>query len=167
MTRINSSQVVPQSLDGSGLSIAIVCARFNDHIVSELLAGARRGLARCLVPDDAVEVVWVPGAFEIPLAAISLAGTGAYDAVITLGAVIRGDTAHFEFVAGECARGIQAAQLETGVPIMFGVLTVDTDEQAVVRSGPGIDNKGDEAAVGAVEMGLLINQIEADLPHDD
>ena len=134
MTRINSSQVTPQELDGSNLAIAIVCARFNDHIVSELLAGARRGLARCRVPDSAIEVVWVPGAFEIPLAAVSLAGSGAYDAVITLGAVIRGDTAHFEFVAGECARGIQ---------------------------------KGDEAAVGAVEMGLLINQIAETYPNLD
>jgi 6,7-dimethyl-8-ribityllumazine synthase len=87
--------------------------------------------------------------------------------VITLGAVIRGDTAHFEFVAGECARGIQSAQLETGVPIMFGVLTVDTNDQAVVRSGPGIDNKGDEAAVGAVEMGLLVNRIEESYPDLD
>jgi 6,7-dimethyl-8-ribityllumazine synthase len=167
MTRINSSQVTPQELDGSNLTIAIVSARFNDHIVSELLAGARRGLARCRVPDSAIEVVWVPGAFEIPLAAVSLAGSGSYDAVITLGAVIRGDTAHFEFVAGECARGIQNAQLETGVPIMFGVLTVDTNMQAVERSGPGIDNKGDEAAVGAVEMGLLINQIAETYPNLD
>lgn len=167
MTRINSSSSAPENLDGSNLSIAVVCARFNDHIVSELLAGARRGLSRCQVPDSAVEVVWVPGAFEIPLAAITLAGSGAYDAVIALGAVIRGDTAHFEFVAGECARGLQNAQLETGVPVMFGVLTVDTNEQAVVRSGPGIDNKGDEAAVGAVEMALLINQIEDNYPDLD
>ncbi|MFM8857651.1 MAG: 6,7-dimethyl-8-ribityllumazine synthase [Actinomycetota bacterium] len=167
MTRINSNQVAPKSLDGSKLSIAVVCARFNDHIVSELLAGARRGLERCRVPESAIEVVWVPGAFEIPLAAISLAGSGAHDAVVTLGAVIRGDTAHFEFVAGECARGIQNAQLETGVPIMFGVLTVDTNEQAIERSGPGIDNKGDEAAVGAVEMGLLINQIAETYPNLD
>jgi 6,7-dimethyl-8-ribityllumazine synthase len=99
---------------------------------------------------------WVPGAFEIPLAAITLADSGNFDAVITLGAVIRGDTAHFEFVAGECARGIQNVQLETGVPVMFGVLTVDNNQQAVDRSGPGIDNKGDEAAVGAVEMALLL-----------
>ncbi|MEY4247923.1 MAG: hypothetical protein RIS69_1470, partial [Actinomycetota bacterium] len=99
-----------------------------------------------------------------PLAAITLADSGNFDAVITLGAVIRGDTAHFEFVAGECARGIQNAQLETGVPVMFGVLTVDNNQQAVDRSGPGIDNKGDEAAVGAVEMALLVNQIKATYP---
>ena len=129
-----------------------------------LFRSARRGLARCRVSDDNIDIVWVPGAFEIPLAAITMAGSGNYDAIITLGAVIRGDTAHFEFVAGECARGIQNAQLETGIPIMFGVLTVDTNQQAVDRSGPGIDNKGDEAAVGAVEMGLLINNIEATYP---
>ncbi len=164
MTRIKSSQTMPESFDGAALSIGIVCARFNDHIVTELLAGARRGLDRCRVKDANVDVVWVPGAFEIPLAAITMAGSGNYDAIITLGAVIRGDTAHFEFVAGECARGIQNAQLETGIPIMFGVLTVDTNQQAVDRSGPGIDNKGDEAAVGAVEMGLLINAIEETYP---
>lgn len=161
MSRIQSSRVAPESLDGSGLSIGIVCARFNDHIVSALLDGARRGLQRCQVSDAEIDVVWVPGAFEIPLAAMSLAGSGNYDAVIALGAVIRGDTAHFEFVAGECARGIQDAQLETGVPIMFGVLTVDTNQQAVDRSGPGEDNKGDEAALGAVEMALLLNRIAA------
>ena len=164
MTRIQSSQTMPESFDGSTLSIGIVCARFNDHIVTELLAGARRGLDRCRVKDANIDVVWVPGAFEIPLAAITMAGSGNYDAIITLGAVIRGDTAHFEFVAGECARGIQNAQLETGIPVMFGVLTVDTNQQAIDRSGPGIDNKGDEAAVGAVEMGLLINAIEATYP---
>jgi 6,7-dimethyl-8-ribityllumazine synthase len=116
------------------------------------------------VADANVDVVWVPGAFEVPLAAITMAGSGNYDAIITLGAVIRGETAHFDFVAGECARGIQNAQLETGVPIMFGVLTVDTNQQALDRSGPGHDNKGDEAAVGAVEMALLVNQINATYP---
>lgn len=164
MTRIPSNQSVPSSFDGSKLSIAIVCGRFNDHIVSQLLDGALRGLQRCQVPTTSIEIVWVPGAFEIPLAAITLADSGNFDAVITLGAVIRGDTAHFEFVAGECARGIQNAQLETGVPVMFGVLTVDNNEQAVVRSGPGTDNKGDEAAIGAVEMALLVNHIKDTYP---
>jgi 6,7-dimethyl-8-ribityllumazine synthase len=95
---------------------------------------------------------------------MSLAASGNYDAVVALGTVIRGDTAHFDFVAGECARGIQDAQLGTGVPVMFGVLTVDTNQQALDRSGPGLDNKGDEAALGAVEMALLINRIEATFP---
>ena len=164
MTRIESSRVTPVSLDGSGLSIGIVCARFNDHIVSNLLAGAQRGLNRCQVKESNIDIIWVPGAFEIPLAAMSLAASGNYDAVIALGTVIRGDTAHFDFVAGECARGIQDAQLGTGVPVMFGVLTVDTNQQAIDRSGPGQDNKGDEAALGAVEMALLINRIEATFP---
>lgn len=161
MTRIQSSRTTPESLDGSGLSVGIVCSRFNDHIVGDLLAGAHRGLKRCQVKDAKIDVVWVPGAFEIPLAAMAMAGSENYDAVIALGAVIRGDTAHFEFVAGECARGIQDAQLGTGIPIMFGVLTVDTNQQAIDRSGPGEDNKGDEAALGAIEMALLINRIEA------
>jgi len=164
MTRIQSSQTMPEFFDGSALRVGVVCGRFNDHITTALLDGARRGLTRCRVADTNVDVVWVPGAFEVPLAAITMAGSGNYDAVITLGAVIRGETAHFDFVAGECARGIQNAQLETGVPIMFGVLTVDTNQQALDRSGPGHDNKGDEAAVGAVEMALLINQINAIYP---
>lgn len=167
MTRIQSSQTMPDSFDGSELSIGIVCARFNDHIVNELLAGALRGLKRCSVASSNIEIVWVPGAFEVPLAAISLAASGNFDAIVTLGAVIRGDTSHFEFVAGECARGIQNAQLDTGVPVMFGVLTVENNQQAIDRSGPGVDNKGDEAAVGAVEMGLLINQIVATYPTLD
>ena len=158
MTRIHSPQN-PSSFDGSLLSVGIVCGRFNDHITTALLAGAQRGLERCQVSAENIDVVWVPGAFEVPLAAITMARTGNYDAIITLGSVIRGETAHFDFVAGECARGIQNAQLETGVPIMFGVLTVDTNQQALDRSGPGHDNKGDEAAVGAVEMALLTQQI--------
>lgn len=153
MTRLSGSAA---DLDGKGLRIAIVCARFNDHIGLELLAGARRGLARSGTTDIVEE--WVPGAFEVPLAAKVLAQSGRFDAVVTLGAVIRGETAHFEFVAGECARGIQQAQLDTGVPIMFGVLTVDTEQQARDRSGPGIDNKGDEAAIGAIEMALLVKR---------
>ena len=157
MTRINSQQS-PTAFDGSQLRVGVVCGRFNDHITTALLDGARRGLERCQVSSESIDVVWVPGAFEVPLAAITMARTGDYDAVITLGAVVRGDTAHFDFVAGECARGIQNAQLETGVPIMFGVLTVDTNQQAIDRSGPGHDNKGDEAAVGAVEMALLVQQ---------
>ena len=158
MTRVHSSQN-PSSFDGSALSIGIVCGRFNDHITTALLGGAQRGLERCQVSAENIDIVWVPGAFEVPLAAITMARSGNYDAIVTLGAVIRGDTAHFDFVAGECARGIQSAQLETGVPIMFGVLTVDTNQQAIDRSGPGHDNKGDEAAVGAVEMALLTQQI--------
>ena len=148
-------------IDGSGLRIGIVAARFNDHIVGRLHAGARRGLARIGVADADVTEAWVPGAFELPLAAKVLAASGSVDAVVCLGVVIKGDTPHFDFVCAEAARGIQQAQLDTGVPVMFGVLTVNTEQQALDRSGPGIDNKGDEAAMGAVEMALLLKCLRA------
>lgn len=148
-------------LNGSGLRIAIVGARFNDHIVVPLRDGALRGLERLGVADNDITEAWVPGAFELPLAAQALAETGKVDAIICLGTVIRGDTPHFDYVCGEAARGIQDAQLNTGVPVMFGVLTVNTEQQAIDRSGPGIDNKGDEAAVGAVEMALLLKKFKA------
>ena len=155
MTRAGSSSALPD-LDGSGLRIAIIGARFNDHIVTNLRDGALRGLERLNVADGDILESWVPGAFELPLAAKALAETGKVDAVICLGTVIRGDTPHFDYVCNEAARGIQEAQLATGIPVMFGVLTVNTEQQALDRSGPGIDNKGDEAAVGAVEMALLL-----------
>lgn len=155
MTRAGSQSNLVE-LDGTGLRIAILSARFNDHIVSALRDGARRGLARLGVADADVLEAWVPGAFELPLAAKAIAETGKVDAVICLGTVIRGDTPHFDYVCGEAARGIQDVQLATGVPVMFGVLTVNTEQQALDRSGPGTDNKGDEAAVGAVEMALLL-----------
>lgn len=156
MTRAGSSGVPLPDLDGRGLRIGIVAARFNDHIVGSLRDGTRRGLARLGVRDSDIVESWVPGAFELPLAAKVLAGTGKVDAVICLGTVIRGDTPHFDYVCAEAARGIQQAQLDTGVPVMFGVLTVETEQQALDRSGDGTDNKGDEAAVGAVEMALLV-----------
>jgi 6,7-dimethyl-8-ribityllumazine synthase len=155
MTRAGSSSALPD-LDGSGLRIAIIGARFNDHIVTHLRDGALRGLERLNVADGDILESWVPGAFELPLAAKALAETGKVDAIICLGTVIRGDTPHFDYVCNEAARGIQEAQLATGIPVMFGVLTVNTEQQALDRSGPGIDNKGDEAAVGAVEMALLL-----------
>jgi 6,7-dimethyl-8-ribityllumazine synthase len=155
MTRAGSSSAIPD-LDGKGLRIAIIGARFNDHIVTNLRDGALRGLERLGVADSDIMESWVPGAFELPLAAKVLAETGKVDAIICLGTVIKGDTPHFEYVCGEAARGIQDAQLATGIPVMFGVLTVNTEQQAIDRSGPGIDNKGDEAAVGAVEMALLV-----------
>lgn len=160
MTRAGSSSSLPD-LDGTGLRVAIIGARFNDHIVTHLRDGALRGLERLGVADSDVMEAWVPGAFELPLAAQALAQTGKVDAVICLGTVIKGDTPHFEYVCNEAARGIQDAQLSTGIPIMFGVLTVNTEQQAIDRSGPGIDNKGDEAAVGAVEMALLLKCLRA------
>lgn len=155
MTRAGSQSNLVE-LDGTGLRVAILSARFNDHIVTALRDGARRGLKRLGVVDTDVMEAWVPGAFELPLAAQAIAETGKVDAVLCLGTVIRGDTPHFDYVCGESARGIQNVQLATGVPVMFGVLTVNTEQQALDRSGPGIDNKGDEAAVGAVEMALLL-----------
>lgn len=160
MTRAGSSSALPD-LDGSGLRIAIIGARFNDHIVTNLRDGALRGLERLGVADSDVMEVWVPGAFELPLAAKALAQTGKVDAIICLGTVIKGDTPHFDYVCNEAARGIQDAQMSTGIPVMFGVLTVNTEQQAIDRSGPGIDNKGDEAAVGAVEMALLLKCLKA------
>ena len=158
MTRAGSSNAVPD-LDGTGMRIGIVAARFNDHIVTALRDGARRGLARVGVTDADVVEIWVPGAFELPLAAKALADAGRVDAIICLGTVIRGDTPHFDYVCGEATRGIQDAQMQTGVPVMFGVLTVNTEQQAIDRSGPGTDNKGDEAALGAVEMAAILRDI--------
>jgi len=139
------------------MRIGIVCARFNDFIVEALLVGARRGLAHCGVTE--IDVAWVPGAYEIPIATKAMATSGRYDGLITLGAVIRGETAHFEYVAGPCADSVAAIQLDTGVPIGFAVLTVENVEQAVARSGDGAGNKGEEAAVGTVQMINLLRQI--------
>lgn len=158
MTRAGSSGAVPE-LHGEGLRIGIVSARFNDHIVTNLRDGALRGLERCGVRDNDIVEHWVPGAFEVPLAAKVLAQSGTVDAVICLGAVIRGDTPHFEYVCEAATQGILDAQMTTGVPVMFGVLTLNTEQQAIDRSGPGIDNKGDEAAMGAVEMALLVKKL--------
>lgn len=160
MTRAGSSSQIPE-LNGAGLRIAIIGARFNNHIVVPLRDGALRGLERVGVADADITEAWVPGAFELPLAAKVLAQTGTVDAIICLGTVIRGDTPHFDYVCGEAARGLQDAQMSTGIPVMFGVLTVNTEQQAIDRSGPGIDNKGDEAALGAVEMALLLKKFTA------
>jgi 6,7-dimethyl-8-ribityllumazine synthase len=146
-------------LDASGLRVAIACGRFNDVITERLLAGARRRLRELGASDDQVSEVWAPGAFELPLVAKTLAGSGRYDAVITLGAVIRGGTPHFEYVAGECAAGILRVGLDTGVPVVFGVLTVDTVAQAEERSVDGDGNKGAESADTAVEMAQLLRAI--------
>jgi 6,7-dimethyl-8-ribityllumazine synthase len=146
-------------VDGAGMRIAVACGRFNDHITSRLLTGARSGLTKHGVDEAVISEVWVPGAFELPLVAKQLASSGSFDAVVCLGAVIRGDTAHFDFVAGECASGIMRAQLDTGVPVIFGVLTTDNLEQAMARAGDGTDNKGFEAALTAIEMVDLLRQL--------
>jgi 6,7-dimethyl-8-ribityllumazine synthase len=149
-------------LDAAGLRIAIVVSRFNETITRQLLEGARDCLRRHGADDRALVVAWVPGAFEIPLAAQRLARSGQFDAVICLGAVIRGATAHFEHVAGQAAAGVARVALETGIPVTFGILTTDTIEQALERSGIKAGNKGFDAAMAAMEMANLLSHISAD-----
>ena len=144
---------------------AIACSRFNDLIVDRLVHGALDGLTRHGVAADDIDVVWVPGAWELPLLAQKLARSGDYVAVVCLGAVIRGSTAHFEHVAGQCAAGIQRVALETGIPVAFGVLTTDTIEQAIERAGTKAGNKGSEAALAALETVNVLMQLEG--PGED
>jgi 6,7-dimethyl-8-ribityllumazine synthase len=138
---------------------ALVAARFNHFIVEHLVGGAKDALRRHGVAEDAIDLVWVPGSFEIPLVAQRLAGSGKYAAVICLGCVIRGDTDHYDHVAGEAAKGIGQAALKTGVPVIFGVLTCDTLEQAINRAGAKAGNKGFDAGVTAIEMVNLLGQL--------
>jgi 6,7-dimethyl-8-ribityllumazine synthase len=144
------------AVEGAGRRVAIVVARFNGHITERLLEGALAGLAKHGVEDDDVSVAWVPGAFEIPLVAARFARSGEVDAVIALGAVIRGETYHFDLVANEAARGISEAVLETGVPVVFEVLATNDMAQAEARAGGVHGNKGWEAAVAALEMAGLL-----------
>lgn len=146
-------------LKADGMTFAIVVSRFNDFITSKLLGGALDALARHGAAPDAVDTAWVPGSFELPLAVRKLAASGKYSAVIALGAVIRGATTHHEYVAGESAKGIAQAQLETGVPCIYGVVTADTLEQAIERAGTKMPNRGFEAAVSAIEMADLMRQL--------
>ena len=147
------------ALRGEGLRVAIACGRFNDLISDRLLAGAIDGLLQLGVDRDSITEVWAPGAFELPLVAKRLAASGEYDAVITLGAVIRGATGHYEQVAGQCAAGVARASLDTGVPVVFGVLTTETIEQAIERAGTKMGNKGYESAETAIEMADLLRQL--------
>ena len=147
-------------MTGTDLKFAIVVSRFNDAIGRQLLEGARDVLARHGVRDEDIDLAWVPGAYEIPLVAQRLAATRRYDAVLCLGAVIRGATPHWEYIAGAAADGIVAAARETGVPILFGVLTTDTIEQAIERAGTKAGNKGSEAALAAIEMANLLRSLE-------
>jgi len=148
---------------GNDMSIAVVAGRFNHFIVDQLVSGARDALARQGIDESRQALVWVPGAFEIPLAADRLAASGKYDAVIALGAVIRGGTPHFDFVAGECASGLTRVSLDHGVPVTFGVLTTDTVEQALERAGTGEGNKGYDAAMTAIEMVETLRAVEQHL----
>jgi 6,7-dimethyl-8-ribityllumazine synthase len=156
---IEGVRVHTGSLDATGMHVGIVVSRFNDIISTRLLDGAVEALRDHGVAAGDIDVVWVPGAFEIPIAARELAQRGAVDAVVCLGAVIRGDTAHFDYVAGEAAQGIASVHATTGVPATFGVLTVDTVEQATDRAGGKHGNKGAEAAITAVEIVSLLREL--------
>ncbi|MCM3341698.1 6,7-dimethyl-8-ribityllumazine synthase [Paenibacillus sp. MER TA 81-3] len=147
-------------LVSDGLKYGIVAGRFNEFIVSKLVSGALDALKRHGVKDDEIDVAWVPGAFEIPLIAQKMAERGKYDAVITLGAVIRGSTPHFDYVCSEAAKGVAQVNMKTGVPTIFGVLTTDSIEQAIERAGTKAGNKGWEAAATAIEMANLTNQLK-------
>ena len=146
-------------LDASGLRVGVVVSRFNELITKPLLEGALDCLRRHGAEDDRTTIVWVPGAFEIPPVARRLACSGAFDAVICLGAVIRGATPHFDHVAGQAAAGIARAALDSGVPVIFGVLTTDTIEQAIERAGTKAGNKGADAAFAAIEMANLLKEL--------
>jgi 6,7-dimethyl-8-ribityllumazine synthase len=137
--------------DGSGLRLAIAVSRFNDFVTARLLEGAREAAAGLGVAADSIDVVWAPGCFELPVVAKALASSGRYDAIVCLGAVIRGETPHFDYVAGQAAEGIQRVALDTGVPCAFGVITANTVEQALARAGGRKGNKGYDAVVTAVE----------------
>jgi len=148
------------NLISQGKTYGIVVGRFNEFISSKLLSGALDALKRHGASEDEISVAWVPGAFEIPLIAQKMAESGRFDAVITLGAVIRGSTPHFDYVCNEAAKGVAAISLKTGVPTVFGVLTTDSIEQAVERAGTKAGNKGWEAAVTAIEMANLVSQFQ-------
>ncbi len=154
------SKIYSANLVGTGLKVAVIVTRWNEFITSKLLGGAQDALNRHGVEPAEVDVVWVPGAFEIPLVAQKLARSGRYQAVVCLGAVIRGSTPHFDYVASEVSKGIAQVSLQTGVPVAFGVLTTDSIEQAIERAGTKAGNKGFEAAVTAIEMANLLQEIE-------
>lgn len=147
-------------LVSENMKIGIVAARFNEFITAKLLGGAMDGLVRHGISEEDVHVAWVPGAFEIPLIASKMAESKKYDAIICLGAVIRGTTSHYDYVCSEVSKGIAAVSLESKIPVMFGVLTTDNIEQAIERAGTKAGNKGYDCAVGAIEMVNLIRDIE-------
>lgn len=154
------SKVFEGNLVGTGLKIGIVAGRFNEFITGKLLSGALDALKRHGVSEGDVSIAWVPGAFEIPLTAKKMAKTNDYDAIITLGTVIRGATPHFDYVSAEAAKGVANAAMESGTPVIFGVLTTDTIEQAIERAGTKAGNKGWEAAVSAIEMANLYSSMD-------
>ena len=157
---------MPRELQGNltvdGQRFAVVVSRFNDFITAKLKAGAIDALVRHGCPDDHITCVTVPGAFELPMIAKRLAESGSYDAVICVGCVIRGQTSHYEYIAGEAAKGIAQVGLSTGIPVTFGVITADTLEQAIERAGSKAGNKGADAALSAIELVQLLSQLGAD-----
>jgi 6,7-dimethyl-8-ribityllumazine synthase len=157
-TNFRAANAVSGNVDGSGIRVGLVCGRWNDHITNRLIEGAENALGSHGVSEDDVIQVWVPGAYEAPMAAKALVQSGKVDLVVCLGAVIRGETSHYDFVAGECARGIMDVQLETGVPVIFGVLTTENLEQALARSSEE-DNKGEECVRTGLEMVNLLRTI--------
>lgn len=152
-------RVIEGVYSGEGLKIGIIASRFNEFITSKLVSGAQDCLTRHGVADDDISVAWVPGAFEIPVIAKQMASSGKYDAVICVGAVIRGATSHYDYVCAEVSKGIAAVSLESGKPVLFGILTTDTIEQAIERAGTKAGNKGTDCAMSALEMINLMKNI--------
>ena len=148
------------SLNGSQLKVAIVVSRFNDFITERLLSGAKNCLLQHQTAEQNIDIVWVPGAFELPIVAMKLAKTGNYQAVICLGVVIRGETTHYDYVCNEAAKGIANVGMQTGIPVMFGVVTTENTEQAISRAGGKSGNKGWDCAMGALEIANLLPQIK-------
>ncbi len=166
MDSVGTGNHIEGNLTASGRRFAVVAARFNEFVVRPLVDGALDAIKRHGGDPRAVDVVWVPGAFEIPLAAKRMALSGRYDAVVCLGAVIRGSTPHFDYVAGGSANGISSVALETNLPVIFGVLTTDTIEQAIERAGAKAGNMGFEAAATAIEMADLMVRLEEQRPEE-
>ena len=154
-------RVLEGNVVAKGIRVGIVAARFNEFITSKLVGGALDGLKRHDVKEEDIDIAWVPGAFEIPLIASKMAKSGKYDAVICVGAVIRGNTSHYDYVCNEVSKGIASVSLETGVPVLFGVLTTENIEQAIERAGTKAGNKGYDCALSAIEMVNLIKEFEA------
>jgi 6,7-dimethyl-8-ribityllumazine synthase len=167
MERRDRANYIEGNLSAAGRSFGVVASRFNDFIVRKLLDGALDAIVRHGGDLEVVDVVWVPGSYEIPLAAKQLALSGRYDAIVCLGAVIRGATAHFEYVANGAASGISAVALETNVPVIFGVITTETIEQAIERAGTKLGNKGFEAAATAIEMADLMPRVQSEIGPAD
>jgi 6,7-dimethyl-8-ribityllumazine synthase len=159
--KVDTNKHYEGMLLGEGLKFGVVVSRFNDFITNKMLEGAQDALLRHGVNEEDIEISWVPGAFEIPLIALKMAETKRYDAVVCLGAVIRGGTPHFEYVASEVTKGIAQVSLNTGLPVVYGVITADTLEQAIERAGTKLGNEGSKAALTAIEMANLVKTIES------